>query len=402
MDRRSFLSASATFAAWSLLPQISSAAGASDPRFLTIILRGALDGLAAVAPTGDPLFTDLRPDESDAQSMLPLDGFFALNPALKNMKTMFEANEMLAVHAIATPYRGRSHFDGQDVLESGYSRHKRADSGWLNRALTALQGREMVKVADGLAVGPTVPLILKGPAPVTAWGPESRPNVSEDTIARLRALYHDDDPTLLGVLEAGIRTDLIIRDDIGLEESSEMLFVRRKRGNLTSVFERAARGAGRLMSSPEGPRIGALSYDGWDTHSNDGILQGRLFRQLSALDHAVGVLRTEMEAVWDQTVIAIVTEFGRTAAENGSSGTDHGTGSAMFLIGGAVKGGRVIADWPGLAPNDLYEGRDLKPTTDMRSILWSILSDHVGLEGNTLGIVFPDTPDLVPVSGLVG
>ena len=394
LNRRGFLTGvSASFASWAMLPRIASAAGAPDPRFLTVILRGALDGLAAVAPIGDPHFTQLRPEEADMVGLSAMDGLFALNPALKHVGTMFERGEAMAVHAVATAYRGRSHFDGQDVLESGYGEHRRADSGWLNRALASMPGSGTVESASGLAVGPTVPLILRGEAPVTAWGPQAHADPSADTVARLLALYADTDPRLHDVLEAGLRIDETV--SVG-----DMMGDAPVRG-LERTFVEAARGAGRLLADPAGPRVGALSYDGWDTHANDGVLNGRLFRQLSALDAALNALREEMAEVWDRSVIAVVTEFGRTASENGSSGTDHGTASAMFLLGGAVKGGRVLADWPGLAANQLHEGRDVAPTTDMRAVLMGVLQDHLGLDRRELMRTFPDATNLEPVKGLV-
>ena len=405
--RRLFLGGvSATFASWAMLPRLGHAAGTGDPRLLVVILRGALDGLATLAPVGDPYFSALRPDESVMTGAVRLDDLFALNPAMPHLAAMFGRGEALGVHAVATPYRGRSHFDGQDVLESGYTRHQRADTGWLNRALQRLAAAgERATPREGLAVGPTVPLILRGGAPVTAWGPDGGAAPSLDTIARLRALYADTDPALFGALEAGLRIEAVAAADGGMSATGTdggmaMMGGTSLRG-IERAFVEAAAGAGRLLADPEGPRVGALSFDGWDTHSNDGVLDGRLSRQLSALDGALEALRTSMSAVWSQTVVAVVTEFGRTAAENGSSGTDHGTGGAMLLLGGAVRGGRVLADWPGLAPERLHEGRDLTPTTDMRGVLGGVLRDHLGLARGDLAHVFPDAGSLRPTEGLV-
>ena len=389
-----------------MLPRLGHAAGTTDPRLLVLILRGALDGLAAIAPVGDPHFAALRPEDAAMTGAARLDDLFALNPAMPRLAAMFARGEALGVHAVATPYRGRSHFDGQDVLESGYTAHRRADTGWLNRALSRLAATDArATPRGGLAVGPTVPLILRGDAPVTAWGPDGGAAPSLDTIARLSALYADTDPALFGALEASLRIDAVAGagggDAMAANEAGMSMMGSPQLRGLERSFIGAAQGAGRLLADPEGPRVGALSFDGWDTHSNDGVLDGRLKRQLGALDGALEALRASMAPVWGETVVAVVTEFGRTAAENGSSGTDHGTGGAMLLLGGAVRGGRVLADWPGLAPERLYEGRDLAPATDMRAVLSGVLRDHLGLARSDLAYVFPDAESLQATDGLV-
>ena len=389
--RRDLLAFGGGLAAWSMLPRVASAAGARDPRLLTVILRGAMDGLTLAAPLGDPAWAGLREEaglHADDDG-LPLDGFFVLNPAMPRLHALFQRGEATIVHAVATPYRGRSHFSGQDLLETGLPEGGRGAEGWLNRALAALPSSGVVAPSGGLAVGTTVPLILRGAAPVSAWSPTRSTPIAPDTVDRLLALYaHTDDAMHDALLEA-VRTEAIA----GGAEDVERLH----RG-----FRLAARGAGRLLAEAEGPRIGAVSFDGWDTHANQGPVEGRLARMLGALDAAIAELEEAMRPVWRDTVIAIVTEFGRTVRENGSDGTDHGTGTAAVLIGGAVRGGRVLADWPGLAPEALYEGRDLRPTLDLRAVMKGVLGDHLGLSQPLLASgVFPGSGAVGPVRDLL-
>jgi uncharacterized protein (DUF1501 family) len=383
-SRRELLLGSGTLFAWAHLPKLARAEG-RDPRFLTIILRGALDGLATVAPVGDPDWLALRGDNAlTLDGKLPalkLDDFFALNPAMPNLHRMFEAREAIIVHASATPYRERSHFDGQDLLESGLPRPGASESGWLNRALAGLTpaGRVDPKGSKLFAVGPVTPLVVRGPAPVLSWSPQRVLPASEDTVRRLLALYRDCDPRLAGVLE----------DNAKLAEAVEQPGNGQKPGapgpgQIRAYFSEAAGTAAKFLAQPDGPRVGALALDGWDTHFNEGIAQGRLSQLLGALDEALATIKSNMGPAWRETVVALATEFGRTARINGTSGTDHGTATVALLIGGALKGGRVIADWPGLKPADLYQNRDLKPTTDLRAVLKGALRDHLHAEEKAL------------------
>jgi uncharacterized protein (DUF1501 family) len=391
LTRRALIGASMGAAAWAMMPKTSSAASAADPRLLVIVLRGALDGLAAVAPLSDPEYAALRAGfELDAGSTLPLDGFFSLNANMPKLHALYTAGDALIIHAAATDYRERSHFDGQDALESGFAKAG-AQSGWLNRALAALPNSGRARETSGLSLGHTAPLIMKGSAPVLSWAPQVYAGADDDTVQRLLALYEARDPQLAEALSAGAALDAktgAMRDKDG--------------GGKNREFMAEVTQAARFLSDPQGPRIAAMSSDGWDTHAAENPVKGRLADLLAALDNGVGALRAGLAPVWDDTVVAIVTEFGRTAAINGTQGTDHGTGGTAFLLGGAVKGGRIIADWPGLKAPDLYEGRDLKPTTSLNAVFAGLLRDHLGLNGSTLrGAVFPDGV-LTPVDGLVG
>jgi uncharacterized protein (DUF1501 family) len=409
--RRELLLGSGALFAWAFTPKIARAEG-RDPRFLTVVLRGALDGLAAVAPVGDPDWVKLRGDNAlkldGAMPALPLDGFFALNPAMPNLHRLYRAGQAIVVHAAATPYRERSHFDGQDVLESGLARPGRVDSGWLNRALTRLEPDDRVRTGANarrsFAVGPITPLVVRGPAPVLSWVPPRLPPVSDDTTARLLDLYRHTDPTLARVLD----------DRVGLAALAPGAAPNRGPGEMgppvqvgainqvRAYFAEAAGAAAKFLANPDGPRVGALALDGWDTHNNEGAVNGRLSQLLGALDAAIAAVETNMGAAWSETVVTLVTEFGRTARINGTEGTDHGTATVALLVGGALKGGRVVADWPGVKETDLYEKRDLKATTDLRAVLKGLLKDHLRVEDRVLAAeIFPGSDGVRPIEGLL-
>ena len=401
--RREVLLASGTLFAWAHLPKLAHAEG-RDPRFLAIILRGALDGLATVAPVGDPDWTALRGDNAlmpnSKTPPLKLTDFFALNPAMPNLHRLFKANQAIVVHACATPYRERSHFDGQDLLESGLPKPAVSDSGWLNRALASIApgGRVDPRANKAFAVGPVTPLVVRGSAPVLSWSPQRLQPASADTVQRLLDLYRHSDPKLAGAIDESTRLAAI-------EHSGEMA---QKAGGprpaqVRGYFAEAAGTAAKFMAQPDGPRVGALAFDGWDTHNNEGIAQGRLSQLLGSLDGALAAIETNMGPAWRETVVALVTEFGRTARINGTDGTDHGTATVALLVGGALKGGRVVADWPGLKPANLYENRDLKPTTDLRAVLKGLLKDHLRADERMLADnVFPGSKDVKPLADWSG
>jgi len=404
-SRRQLLLASGVLFAWAHLPKAARAEG-RDPRFLVIVLRGALDGLATVAPVGDPDWIRLRGDKAltlaGPNAALELDDFFALNPAMPNVHRLYRAGQAAFVHAAATSYRERSHFDGQDVLETGLERPGTADAGWLNRALAALEpaGRAERKKREAFAVGPVTPLVVRGPAPVLSWTPPRLPPASDDTIQWLAELYRHTDPALARVLEERMGLAAIARaggmaNRPGKPPAGGAAQVR-------AFFAESAGAAARFLARPDGPRIGALAYDGWDTHQDEGAVGGRLAALLAALDGAIAAIEAGMGAAWRETAVTVVTEFGRTARINGTDGTDHGTATLALLAGGAVKGGRVVADWPGLGDANLHEGRDLAPTIDLRAMLKGVLKDHLRLDEETLtSRVFPGSRSAKPMPGLV-
>lgn len=363
-------------AAWSLggRASLALAAAPTERRLVVVLLRGALDGMAAVSPYGDPDLLGLRPGLAGTEpgrpgGVLDLGGFFGLHPALAGLHGMYAAGEMLAVHAVAGPYRSRSHFDAQDYLESGAE--TRLSSGWLNRAVGALPGR-----TGALAVGVQIPLLLRGPAEVGSYAPQDQPAPSPDLYARIADLAHDD--ALLGpAVTEGMR-------DRGFSGATLAGMEAPARGR--NAFAALAAAAGRLMAAPDGPRVAALEVGGWDTHAAQAQ---RLQGPLRGLDAGLAALKDGLGGAWAQTAVLVMTEFGRTARVNGTGGTDHGTAGVAFVLGGAVAGGRVLGAWPGLAADKLHEGRDLAPTTDLRTVAAGLLTDHLGVPAAALGAVFP-------------
>ena len=340
-----------------------------------------------------------RASRLTAEPALPLNSFFALNPAMPNLHGLYKAGAATIVHAAATPYRERSHFDGQDVLESGLGRPGATDTGWLNRALVSLQpaGRAG-RGRDAFAVGPIAPLVVRGPAPVLSWTPRRLPPASEDTLMRLLDLYRHTDPALARVLEERLGLATIARAG-GMDDQQPRAA---GAGQVKAYFAESAGTAAKFLARADGPRIGALAFDGWDTHADEGTMSGRLAMLLGALDGALAAIETEMKEAWRETVVAVITEFGRTARINGTEGTDHGTATVALLAGGALKGGRVVADWPGLKPANLHDGRDLKPTTDLRAVLKGLLKDHLRVDDAAPATkVFPDSGAVKPMAGLL-
>ena len=394
-SRRALLLGGASFAAWAHLPRFARAADGRDPRLVVIILRGALDGLATVAPIGDPDYAGLHGSialTSDGPHAAGrLDSFFALHPSMPEFARMYRDKQAAIVHAVSTPYRDRSHFDGQDVLESGFPGPGRVQSGWLNRALETLPRGE--RVMSALAVGPTTPLVLRGTAPTVSWAPVTLPQADDDTAMRLVELYRHRDAQLASALSQGLQLEKVAAGT----QTDDM---RPKPG--VNNMRVVARGAAKLMAADDGPRIAALAFDGWDTHANEGGPVGRLAFLLSGLDGALAEFESGLGEHWRDTVVVVATEFGRTARINGTDGTDHGTGTIALLAGGAVKGGRVIADWPSLKAASLYQGRDLAPTTDLRAVIKGVLADHLGIgEAALASTVFPDSAAARPMKGLI-
>ncbi len=404
LSRRAFVQGVAAFGAmcgFGFLPAPASAAGAPDPRFVVIILRGAMDGLSAVPPIADPdyaaLHGDLAFSASGERAALPLDGQFGLHPSLAAFKGLYDARQATVVHAVATGYRDRSHFDGQDVLESGNPGPGRTESGWLNRTLAALPSPAKGAMR-GVGVGPTAPLVIRGPAPALGWAPPGGlAPAGADLTQRVLDLYAHSDALLGERLRAAVAAE-----KVASEESASGGPMKKPGGGPIEPMRIAAAGAGRLLATPDGPRIAALAFDGFDTHQNEGAAQGLLAQRLQGLDAAFDSLHASLGDAWKETVVVAVTEFGRTVRINGTHGTDHGTGTVALIAGGALAGGRVVADWPGLRPERLYEGRDLAPTSDLRGVLKGLLADQFGLLPKTLAdSIFPDSAGVAPVKGLV-
>ena len=410
LSRRQMLRGSAaSLALWSFLPK-AAIAGTRDPRLLTIVLRGGLDGLSLAAPVGDPDYVRLRQHiamlATGDKSGLPLDGFFALNPNMPFLHGLYTQKQAVIAHAIHTPYRERSHFDGQDLLESG-SASTRLDDGWMNRALTGLSDAGKVS-PKGLAMDAVVPLVMRGKAPVLSWIPKVyNTPLRDSTVARLMDLYGQTDPILAKAFAQGMDINRVAEAAALSAAAKQPAPVAGQPAAPAAPrpfrdFTDAAEAAARFLSASDGPRIGALSYNGWDTHANEGVIQGQLGNRLAGLDLALKTLHEGMGDAWKDTVVVVVTEFGRTARVNGTDGTDHGMATTAMVLGGGVKGGRMIADWPGLGDANLYEKRDLKPTLDLRGLLKGVLRDHLGIpDGALASTVFPDSTGVKAFADLI-
>ena len=386
-SRRGFLlGLGASLAAGGARAAFADAPG--ERRLVVILLRGALDGLHAVPPYGDAGLAALRPnlvlpEPGQEGGLLDLGGTFGLHPALEAVHGLYRASQALILHAVAGPYRSRSHFEAQDLLEAGAE--QRLNSGWLNRALRAMPQAEGARA--GLAVGTGVPLLLRGPTPVGAYAPPGLERPSDDLIHRLATLQ-DADEMLGPVFREGMRARGFAEHALagsGAEPDS-------------AGFPRLAAAAGRLLAERDGPRVAALEIGGWDTHAAQ---TNRILGPLRALDAGIGRLQEALGQSWAQTAVLVVTEFGRAARANGNNGTDHGTGGVAFLLGGAVAGGRVVADWPGLAPDRLFENRDLRPTADLRAIAKALLRGHLRLPDRAVADAFPGSEAVSPMRGLL-
>ncbi len=361
-----------------------------ESRLVVILLRGAMDGLHALIPYGDADYAGLRgalalPGPGAEGGVLDLGGFFGLHPALAAMHAMYGEGALLPIHAVAGPYRTRSHFDGQDLLEGGSD--QRLTSGWLNRALAAAALAEG-RARRGLALGIDLPLILRGPQPVGMWAPPRPARPDATLYLRMAELLHDDPLLGPGVAE-GLR---------GRGFAHEALSVGAPLPTNQGGFLRLAGAAGRLLAAPEGPRVAALEIGGWDTHAAQA---DRMLPALRQLDGGLAALKAELGPAWARTAVLCITEFGRTARVNGNAGTDHGTAGAAFLAGGAIQGGRVLADWPGLGQGRLFENRDVQPTRDLRAIAKGLLRDHLRLPNAAVAAAFPGSEAVEAEAGMV-
>ncbi len=396
ISRRSFLNTLAVGGLAGALPRLAVAASASGrQRLVLVILRGGLDGLAAVAPYGDPDYQNARgglaiEPPGAADGVLDLDGFFALHPALSTLHGHYRRGELTVVHAVASPYRKRSHFDAQNVLELGLAAPHASRQGWLNRSLPLLRGAGPAHSEDyAMAIGQSLPLVLRGPEGAGSWAPSRLPGPDDDLLDRLVALY-DGDAFLGPRLEAALQAERMAGGtDGGL-----------KRGG--DAFATLCEAAARMLADRAGPRIAVMEAGGWDTHANQGLAGGALAQRLRRLDDGLGRLAVGLGPAWRHTAVLVVTEFGRTVAMNGTRGTDHGTASVALLLGGALNGGRVLGDWPGLAPQRLRDRRDLTPVTDVRAVYKGVLRDHFGVSTADLeSRIFPSSREAPAMGGLI-
>lgn len=365
LNRRSLLGAGTLLAA----PRVLFAQAASERRFIFIIQRGAADGLNTVIPYAEPAYARLRGALAiDPAAALKLDGSFALHPDLQQLHALYKAGEASFLQALASPYRDRSHFDGQNVLETGGRMPYQLKDGWMNRLLGMLPARGK----DAIAFSPAVPLALQGGAQVTTYAPSALPEANEDLLLRVQQLYAPD-----AQLQALWASALQARSMAGAAMGG---------GNRQDAAALGRMAAG-FLARADGPRIAMIETSGWDTHSGQ---DARLAFQLRKLDGLIGALREGLGTAWANTVVLVATEFGRTVAANGTGGTDHGTAAAAMLVGGVVQGGRIVADWPGLAQADLLEGRDLRPTLGLDTLVATACAEAFQLDPErTARALFP-------------
>lgn len=391
LTRRAMMGVTASLFSWAYMPGWAHAGSKNDPRLLFVILRGGTDGINVVVPHGDKHYASMRGEIALQKSdTIKLDSDFGLHPSMEAFGRFFKKKEAAVVHAACVPLRNRSHFDAQDNLENGMPGFVSSTyaTGWLNRLLGALPKGNVIVKQGALQVGPA-PLILRGPEPVLGWSPATYGKVEDPFLYMIRTLYREKDKELYKYLESGLATDRLAE---GLDQDDGSI----------STLRKSFRGAARLLAASNGPRIAVLSVDGWDTHADQGAATGILASLLRELDLAIQDFKRESKSAWDRTVMVCATEFGRTVRVNGDSGTDHGVGTVVLLAGGAIKGGKVHGDWPGLAPNKLYEGSDLKPTTDIRSIFKGVLVEHLDVPKSILNsAVFPQSKKVDPMRGLV-
>jgi len=405
LDRRSLLqsfAAAGIIGAMDARAHFACAATPGDRRLVVVILRGALDGLAAAPPHGDKDYASVRGDlalqTSGTGALHDLDGFFGLHPSFANLKTLYDNRQLIVFHNICSPYRDRSHFEGQNVLESGGAQPHLLQDGWLNRALRPMG------IGNGdraLAIAQTPPLMLSGKVQTASWMPAVMPAPDELFLNQVRVLYAND-----AVLQESLSSALALQaaSQNAMDDPAAVGPNGQKRpggayGNLTPLFQ----GAGKLLAALDGPRVATLEASGWDTHVTEGAADGQLARRLQMLDAAIDAMRTAMgREVWDKTAVVMATEFGRTVHPNGSGGTDHGTGGAAFLFGGAVQGGQVKAEWVGLRSDVLKDGRDQPARTDLRALFKGVLAEHMDVPNSALeNTVFPDSGSAAPIKGLI-
>lgn len=373
-------------------------------KLITVIARGAMDGLSVSPPVGDPDYAALRGRIAiPAASALMLDSTFGLHPALATIHALARKGQARIAPAIAGPDRVRSHFEAQDVLESGGSVVYGTASGFLNRALSAAGGRRI----EALSVGATAPLILRGPVQTASWSPGPVGEGSPRLSGILADLYAGD-PLLAPALASGLATETMAAN---AQSNLAMMTPTPGQGGATLAGyvrqgQTVARTLGKtiagFITQPGGPQVVAISVDGWDTHANQGAAEGQLATRLLYLDALLAGLHEGLGETWRDTVVVVATEFGRTARVNGTGGTDHGTGSTALVLGGSLKPGGIIGDWPTLRADALFESRDTRPSLDMRALFKGVLADHMGLDRTALDtVVFPDSAAVRPVAGLV-
>ncbi len=411
IHRRHLLGLGAGALGASFFPTASMALPSDQRRLVIVVMRGGLDGLGALAPVGEGRYAELRGPLAfrPEDGAIALDSMFSLSPSLSALKPLWDSREIAFIPAVASPYRDRSHFEAQAVLESGAPGMTPLLSGWLNRALAGLG---VPDPAFALAIAPILPLILSGNIRVSNWAPAGQIMPDDDFLDRVAHIYANS-PDLADALRRG-------RQVHRMADSAEVMDSAATGGMMSpgdpstrpkaskpppvrqaSNFAQLAHAASELIAGPHGARLTVFDLSGFDTHADQGTATGRLAPRLKDLADGLMAIRQTLGPIWQQTAVICVSEFGRTVRSNGTNGTDHGTGGLAILAGGAVKGGRILGDWPGLGTASLYEDRDLRPTTDLRSVFKSALSEMLDVPSAHLTReVFPDSPSAPPIAGL--
>lgn len=399
MRRREFLDALA-LGAGLVLPfgaNAWAATGAAPTRrkLVVVMLRGAVDGLNVVAPVGDENYLRLRPGIGLALpgmegGALDLDGYFGLHPALAPLLPLWRADKLAFVHASGSPDATRSHFDAQDYMESATPGRKNTPDGWMNRLVAALPGSPAPSRL--LGIGPVLPRILSGNAAAVNLpnvAAAAKPDVLDRPAlgAAFDQLYRDH--ARFGRAYADGRA--AHKEVMGAAERQEMMAADRG-APLPGGFPDDAARLAALMRSDTRFQLAFLALGGWDTHAAQGAAAGQLASRLAPLGQGLAVLAERLGPLFDDTMVVVMSEFGRTARENGNGGTDHGHGNVMWVLGGKVRGGKVVGEWEGVGDAALNEGRDLPVLTDFRSVLAQIAEEHLMLSDKQLDQVFPAMP----------
>ncbi|MBE7635548.1 DUF1501 domain-containing protein [Sneathiella sp. P13V-1] len=386
INRRNLMKSTMAMTAAATMPvSLCLAAANMEERFVVIVLRGGMDGLHALVPYADRNYRNLRPklwkSFEAPRKLIRLNDAFALHGKLKRLSELYKVGQLALFPATSTPYRERSHFDGQNVLEIGGRSPFELKDGWLNRAISELPKDDDDRL--GLTIGSNLPLILQGEARIQTYGKSPFRETGEDFLNRLDYAYSD-----FPAFQKSLQTAMM-----SPQPDSNVMGGKTRKDSLAD----AAKSAAALLIKEKGPRVAVLEMGGWDTHFGQ---VGRLDRQFEALDDGIVALMDGLGASWKRTAVLVVSEFGRTAAENGTGGTDHGTGGLAILLGGAVRGGKIMGKWPGLAKGDLYQGRDVFPENNLDNVIAVILKEHLGLSDKTVRQKVLPKRELVPYGNL--
>lgn len=385
ITRRRFLAALGGSAMLTLWPGLSPAASGAQTRLVVVLLRGAMDGLHLLPPRDDADYQRAR-GELAVRDALTLDGSFGLHPKMAFAHGLYRDKQLLPLVAVAPPYQRRSHFDAQDCLENGTAAPGGARDGWIGRCIQSMAASE------GVAIAQVMPLAMRGSERAGLWSPPLPRDLPDTLMQQLQPLYAED-ARLAPVFADAIELAATEHAATGMGDAQG----KNARGAFRLPDAMAA--AAKRMRGPDAARIAFVEDSGWDTHRGQQLALDRKFAELDA---GLRAMHDGLADEWNRTVVVVVTEFGRTVATNGSGGTDHGVGGVSLLAGGAVRGGRVGGDWPGLASGALLDGRDLRPTTDMRALFKGLLAGHLAVPESALETrIFPDSRTVRPLQGLL-